>query len=76
MTELELMQDIGRNIESVLEESNMSQRDLAREIGIDESTVSRYIRGKAMPTLKNLVNIAHVLVCDIGELAFSDEFIE
>lgn len=76
MTELELMRDIGGNIESVLDENNMTQQQLANETGINKSTISRYIRGETMPSVKNLVNIAHVLVCDIGELVFSDEFIE
>ncbi len=76
MTEFELMRDIGGNIESVLEENNMSQQDLARETGISKSTISRYINGNAMPTLKNLVNIAYVLACDISEFVFSDEFVE
>ena len=76
MTELELMRDIGGNIDSVLEENNLSRAWLSRETGIDKSTISKYIRGNMMPTLKNLVNIAHVLACDVSEFVYSDEFVE
>lgn len=76
MTELELMQDIGGNIDSILKENNMTQQDLVRETGINKSTISKYINGIMMPSVKNLVNIAHVLACDVSEFVFSDEFIE
>ena len=33
--------NIGEKIEKVLENCNMSQRDLANRIGVDESIVSR-----------------------------------
>ena len=35
--------NIGEKIEKVLENCNMSQRDLANRIGVDESIVSRII---------------------------------
>lgn len=76
MTELQLMRDIGENIEMFLEDSNMSQSQLAKEVGISKSTISRYINGEMMPTLKTLINIAYVLLCDVGDLLPNNEFIK
>ena len=53
--------EIGKRIEKVLENSNMTQRDLANRIGVDESTVSRIIKGERTPKSEVLANIATAL---------------
>ena len=40
---------------------NISQRDLAKKIGIDESTLSRYINGSRTPKADIFMKIAKVL---------------
>ena len=76
MTENELLRDIGGNIESILDENNLTRQWLVNETGIDKSTISKIINGKTSTSIKNLVNIAHVLAVDVSEFVFSDEFIE
>ena len=73
MTELQLMRVIGRNLKDVLDDALMTQRELSDETGINESTISRYIRGESMPSLKNIMNIAYVMECDLNELVPCDE---
>lgn len=68
MTELELMRDFGENLKSLLDEWGMSQQELADEIDVGKSTISKYINGTCMPSLVNVINIAYVLECDIEEL--------
>ncbi|MDE6141510.1 MAG: helix-turn-helix domain-containing protein [Bacilli bacterium] len=53
--------EIGKRIENVLEKSGVSQRDLANRIGIDESIVSRIIKGERTPKSDVLANIATAL---------------
>lgn len=53
--------NIGEKIEKVLENCNMSQRDLANRIGVDESIVSRIIKGERIPKSDVLANIATAL---------------
>lgn len=53
--------NIGKRIEKILENSNMSQRDLANRIGVDESIVSRIIKGERTPKSDVLANIATAL---------------
>ena len=53
--------EIGKRIEKALEKNSMSQRDLANRIGIDESIVSRIIKGDRTPKSDVLANIATTL---------------
>lgn len=77
MTENELMKEIGKNIEYCIEDARMSQKELAKHINVSESTISMYIKGERMPTVKNIINISYALCCDIEELVgFNDELIE
>lgn len=53
--------NIGKRIEKVLEKNNISQRELANRIGVDESVVSRIIKGDRKPKADILANIATAL---------------
>lgn len=68
MTELEWMDIFGDNLKAMLEEAKMSQNDLSRETGIDQSTISRYVNKQCMPSLKSVINISHALNCNINDL--------
>lgn len=75
MRESEFIRIFSDNLRYSLEYANMTQRELADDIGVDESTISRYLRQQAMPTIKNVINMACVLDCDIGDLVPCDEII-
>ena len=68
MDEYKLLHDFGRNLKDLLDDSFMSQKELAEETGISEPTISRYIAGEGMPTLKNIVSIMIALDCEFNEL--------
>ena len=53
---------VAKLIELSLEEKQMSQRQLAMEIGVSPSRVNDYISGRAEPTLK----IARLLCTTLG----------
>ena len=76
MTVRDMNLEIGQNIKSALDEYSMSQKELADEMGVSKQIISAYICGDRQPTVKNLVNIAYVLECDINELITCDDFIE
>lgn len=75
MSEIELMRQIGENIRDLMGDWNMSQKELADRTGISEATISYYINGERMPSVKNLVNIAYVLECDLTEIVEAYELI-
>lgn len=68
MGEVEWLHMFGDNLKCLLYEANMTQRELARELDVAESTISRYISGEQLPSIKNVVNISYVLDCDVSEM--------
>lgn len=72
MTEKEMLLELGENIKSCMEDANMTQRELANEIGVTEATISYYLRGERMPSLTNIVNIAYALGFGIDEIVNFD----
>lgn len=51
---------IGQHIKRYREGSQMSQLDLAVELGVEQSNISHYETGKRSPDIKMLVRIADV----------------
>lgn len=75
MRESEFISIFSDNLRYSMQYANMTQRELSDAIGIDESTISRYLRGQILPTIKNVVNMAYVLDCDISDLVPCDELV-
>lgn len=47
---------------------DMTQAELAKELGIDRSTVAKWETGKANPRVELLPKLAEILNCSIDEL--------
>ena len=60
------------SFKSAREKSGLTQRDLATELGIDQSTVSLWEVGKTQPRAKLLPRLASILGCTVDELLASD----
>ena len=52
---------IGKRILGLLEQKDLTQRELAKLLGVTEVSVSRYISGKHAPTADILSKMAEVL---------------
>lgn len=68
MTEVALMRRFGSNLKKLLDYCNMSQKELSLDTDITESTISCYIRGERMPSLKNIINIMYAIECEFEDL--------
>lgn len=68
MTEQRFIQEFGYNLQRELDDYGMTQKELADAIRVSKSTINLYINGNTMPTLKNVINIAYALDCDIEDL--------
>lgn len=51
----------------------LSQTDLAKMLGVDQTAVHNWERGKAMPAAKRLPAIARILQCSVDELLAVNE---
>ena len=69
MTEQEWREQFAENLRLRMEEFGYSQRDLADDVGISESAISRYLAGQQVPKVTALLNIAYALDCSLDDLA-------
>jgi DNA-binding Xre family transcriptional regulator len=60
-------------IKVMMAERMISNKELAKSLGKDPTTVSKWVTNTSQPTLENLLEIAKVLKCDIGDLVRMDE---
>lgn len=74
MTESQWMSNFGSNLKVMLRGYGMTQTELAKETGLTEATISRYISGQTMPSAASLFNIAYALDCSLDDIAdFGDK---
>lgn len=52
------MNDIGNRLSDLLASNDISQRELAKQIGVSNATISRIICGDGNTTLKTAIAIA------------------
>lgn len=60
--------ELGERIRILLKRKGMSQNELARKAGLSSSGMSTILKGAYDPRLSNLIAIARVLDCSVGEL--------
>ena len=61
MRQQEWLDIFGDNLASILEEEQISQKELSRLTGLSESTISRYINKLQMPNVRAIINISYAL---------------
>lgn len=61
MSQQEWLDVFGDNLASILEEQQISQKELSRLTGLSESTISRYINKLQMPNMRAIINISYAL---------------
>ena len=76
MSELEWIDIFSNKLKDIINEANMTEAELACEIGVDRSTINNYIHKKRIPTIKSVINISYALDCDIKDLIDFGEPIE
>lgn len=63
------MEQTGRNIENVMEKNNMTPRDMQNAFGFGTvNTIYTWIRGKKIPNIDNMVQIADMFGIKIDDI--------
>ena len=57
-----------RRLKELLEDREMTQRELATRIGVTEVTVSRYVSGERIPKAPTVLEIARAVNCPVEVL--------
>ena len=55
-------------IKVMLAERMMTNKDLAKQLGKDPATISKWVTNTSQPSLENLIEIARCLKCEINDL--------
>lgn len=76
MSEMEWISIFGDNLIDIMDEKGYTQEQLANETGLTQSTISKYINKKQMPSIKAVVNLAYALDCTTDELIEFGDIIE
>lgn len=63
-----LQQKVGKRIQEIRTEKNISQQELASRCNFEKSNLSRLEKGNSNPTLSTLERICHALQIDYIEL--------
>lgn len=62
------IEDIQKRLRDEIKSSNISQKELANKLGINPSTVSKYLRLDKYPSLETFANICDVLDVSADEI--------
>ena len=68
LSEHEFMDIFGDNLRDSMIIFGIGQNELARRTGITKACISQYVNKKRLRTLKNLINIAVALHCNLDDL--------
>ena len=62
------LQNIQKRLREAIKESNLSQTEIARRLGISQSTVSKYMRLDKFPALDTFANLCEILDVSADEI--------
>ena len=67
MSEGEWLSTFKDNLIDIMEEQGYNQKQLARESGLSEATISNYATGKMMPSIKGVINLSKTFGISLDE---------
>lgn len=76
MTEFEYIDIFGDNLIDIMREQDITQRELAKKAKLPQSTISRLLNKKLMPSVKVAINLAYALGLSMDELIDLGDTIE
>jgi len=60
MKGINLSKTIGKNIKNAIKESNLSQEEVSKKIGISRQTLNNYINGITLIDFEKLLDVANL----------------
>lgn len=65
-------EQIRKRIAEAINQSGISQTELAKRLGIKQPTVCQYLNGRSMPALDTLANLCKILDLDANYILCQD----
>lgn len=69
-----MLEQIRQRITETIKQSELTQTELARRLGVGQQTISEYIRGKSMPALDTFANLCAILDVDANDILCINEY--
>lgn len=60
---MDILSKFGEVLSNLMFEREINMSELAKELDLDQSTISNYINGKRLPAIENLIAIADYFNC-------------
>lgn len=76
MSEVEWLEEFRMNLLRMMDEDRIKQKELAEESYLSEATISKYVNGTQMPSVRAIINLAYALDCSTDDLIDFGEMIE
>lgn len=74
MKTLITIEQIQRNLSEAIKQSEKTQTEIGKNIGISQQTVSHYIKGDKLPALDTLANLCVFLDIDPADILCTKNF--
>ncbi len=68
--------NIDKKIQAIRQRKNLTQEQLAKDLGISRQAVSKWESGRAMPDIENLMYISNLYDVSLDELVKGDDKVE
>ena len=62
------IEEIQKRLREAIEYSNLSQKEIAERLGVNPSTVSKYMRMDKYPSLDSFANLCEILDVSADEI--------
>ena len=62
------LKTLAERIETLVDSSDYSRVEIAGAIGVDKSTITKWVKGDRTPTMKNLMDLADLLQVEMSDL--------
>ena len=76
MTECEWIEIFSNNLTEIIAESGYSQNEVSKMTGIPQPVLSRYVNGRVIPSVVNIIKLSYALNCDVRELIDFGDIVE
>lgn len=62
------LNQIQKQLSEAIQQSGLTQTEIAKKVGIRQQQISSYIKGKTMPALDTFANLCDILDLDANEI--------
>ena len=74
MTDDEYRKAVGDRIKALLRDRNLKHETLAEMVGVSRQSMSMYINGRTLPSIRIVCRIAKALKCDVKDIIEFDQY--